>query len=88
MRSAATGRWQGGACDWQDDAYVPGCFAKNRTIARKLYLADVKAGIDLGRRPELVGGGLIRSLGGWFEVKKLRLIRLIDQDSWINKAVP
>jgi len=27
----------------------------------------------LGRRPELVGGGLIRSLGGWDEVKKVRL---------------
>ena len=26
-----------------------------------------------GRRPELVGGGLIRSLGGWDEVKKQRL---------------
>jgi hypothetical protein len=25
------------------------------------------------RRPELVGGGLIRSLGGWSEVKKMRL---------------
>ncbi len=27
----------------------------------------------MGRRPELVGGGLIRSLGGWDEVKKMRL---------------
>jgi len=29
----------------------------------------------MGRRPELVGGGLIRSLGGWDEVKKMRLAR-------------
>jgi len=29
--------------------------------------------MDQGRRPELVGGGLIRSLGGWSEVRqKLR----------------
>jgi REP element-mobilizing transposase RayT len=62
-----------GACDWQDDAYVLGCFAKNKTTARNRYCAYVKAGIDMGRRPELVGGGLIRSLGGWSEVKKLRL---------------
>ncbi|MCB2147702.1 MAG: transposase [Deltaproteobacteria bacterium] len=62
-----------GACDWQDDAYVLGCFAQNETTARKQYLAYVKAGIDMGRCPELVGGGLIRSLGGWSEVKKLRL---------------
>ena len=27
----------------------------------------------MGRRPELVGGGLIRSLGGWDAVKKMRL---------------
>ncbi|MFZ3045169.1 MAG: helix-turn-helix domain-containing protein, partial [Desulfatirhabdiaceae bacterium] len=29
-------------------------------------------GIALGRRPELTGGGLIRSLGGWDEIKKMR----------------
>jgi hypothetical protein len=28
--------------------------------------------IDQGRHPELVGGGLIRSLGGWSAVKALR----------------
>jgi putative transposase len=33
----------------------------------------VKAGIPLGRRPELVGGGLIRSLGGWDAIKQMRL---------------
>lgn len=32
----------------------------------------VEKGIDQGRRPELVGGGLIRSLGGWSAVKALR----------------
>ena len=30
-------------------------------------------GISMGRRPELVGGGLIRSLGGRDEIKKMRL---------------
>ena len=37
------------------------------------YGSYVKKGIPLGRRPELVGGGLIRSLGGCDEVKKMRL---------------
>jgi len=32
----------------------------------------VGMGIDVGRRPELVGGGLIKSLGGWDAVKKIR----------------
>jgi len=32
----------------------------------------MEAGIEQGRRPELVGGGLIRSLGGWRAVKDAR----------------
>lgn len=32
----------------------------------------VEQGVALGNRPELVGGGLIRSMGGWFEVLALR----------------
>jgi putative transposase len=32
----------------------------------------VAEGVDLGRRPELVGGGLIRSLGGWSQVLSFR----------------
>jgi hypothetical protein len=32
----------------------------------------MEEGIGLGRRPELVGGGLIRSLGGWSSVLALR----------------
>jgi len=28
----------------------------------------VEEGVALGRRPELVGGGLVRSLGDWFQV--------------------
>ncbi|MFY9706585.1 MAG: hypothetical protein WBV95_16795 [Desulfobacterales bacterium] len=32
----------------------------------------VKKAIGEGRRPELVGGGLIRSLGGWSSVKARR----------------
>jgi putative transposase len=31
----------------------------------KQYLSFVDAGIEEGRRPELTGGGLIRSYGGW-----------------------
>jgi hypothetical protein len=32
----------------------------------------MEEGKKLGRRPELVGGGLIRSLGGWSKVLSLR----------------
>ncbi len=58
---------------WQDSKYVLDYFGIKTGKARKRYLAYLKAGIKQGRRPELVGGGLIRSLGGWAEVKKMRL---------------
>ena len=47
-------------------------FGKKEGEAKKNYRNYVKKGIDKGRRPELVGGGLIRSLGGWSAVKALR----------------
>ncbi len=58
---------------WQDVKYVLTYFGRNLGKARKDYLDFVKDGIEQGRRPELVGGGLIRSLGGWAEVKTNRL---------------
>ena len=58
---------------WCDTEYVLSYFGKKVSEARKSYLLYVKKGIDQGRRPELVGGGLVRSLGGWSAVKKLRL---------------
>jgi hypothetical protein len=42
-------------------------------VARTRYLDYIQAGIDQGRRPELVGGGMVRSCGGWAQVAKLRL---------------
>lgn len=57
---------------WQDVGYVLGYFGKTVRIARKTYAAYVEEGIEQGRREELTGGGLIRSLGGWSEAKKLR----------------
>jgi hypothetical protein len=60
------------ARDWQDVEYILRYFGKMLGPARKKYRTFVEEGVLLGRRPELVGGGLIRSLGGWDEVKKLR----------------
>lgn len=58
--------------DWQDRDYVLGWFGKNKKEAVKAYRDFVQKGIDKGRRPELVGGGLVRSKGGWSQVKSLR----------------
>ncbi len=57
---------------WQDNGYVLSYFGKSLREARKRYLQYIEAGIEQGRRPELVGGGLIRSLGGWQAVKNVR----------------
>jgi len=37
----------------------------------------LKRGIEIGSRPELVGGGLIRSLGGWSQVLSLSNCKVI-----------
>ncbi len=58
--------------DWQDVDYVLSFFAKRKGTARKRYLEHAGLGIEEGRRPDLVGGGLIRSLGGWSEVGNLQ----------------
>jgi putative transposase len=58
--------------DWQDVRYILAQFGKRIGNARKKYRYFVERSSPLGRRPELVGGGLIRSLGGWEEVKRLR----------------
>lgn len=58
---------------WQDVDYVLHSFGKGVGKARKEYLAYVEAGVEQGRRRDLVGGGLVRSLGGWAEAEKLGL---------------
>jgi hypothetical protein len=61
-------------CDanWQDRDYVLKWFGRTEAQAKRIYREFVKKGIAQGQRPELVGGGLIRSMGGWSVVKCLR----------------
>lgn len=58
--------------DWQHVDYVLGFFGKRKSDARKAYRQFVKKGVLRGRRPELTGGGLIRSTGGWAALSALR----------------
>jgi REP element-mobilizing transposase RayT len=58
--------------DWQDTATVLGHFGSRHGRAVQRYDAFVREGIAQGRRPELVGGGLLRSQGGWAQVLSLR----------------
>jgi len=61
---------------WQNTDYVLRMFGKAVHGARKSYLRFVSEGIAIGRRPELVGGGLIRSVGGWSALKAIRSTHL------------
>lgn len=54
--------------EWQDVDYVLSWFGKTKNTARKKYRIYVREGIEKGKRDDLVGGGLIRTLGGWSQV--------------------
>jgi len=56
---------------WQEIDTVLGYFGRGREAVEK-YEQFVREGILQGRRPELVGGGLIRSQGGWSQVLPLK----------------
>ena len=59
------------ANDWQSVDETLKLFGKNVSEARRRYRQFIKKGVNQGRRPELVGGGLIRSIGGWQAFKAL-----------------
>ncbi len=50
---------------WQNIDYVYGLFSEKRRLARTRYRVFVENGILEGKRPDLTGGGLLRSIGGW-----------------------
>lgn len=58
--------------EWQDVEAVLAYFGQRRGKAISRYEEYVAERIKNGRRPELVGGGLIRSLGGWSVVLSMR----------------
>jgi hypothetical protein len=49
--------------------YVLLQFNGTKRRARAAYRRFVQEGISMGRKPELTGGGLARSLGGWSQVQ-------------------
>jgi REP element-mobilizing transposase RayT len=60
-----------GTAEWQDADYILGLFHNKAGIARRKYRAFVEEGVALGRRTDLVGGGLVRSYGGWNELRAM-----------------
>jgi putative transposase len=81
---------------FQQTGYVLELFGKRVQRARDQYAQYVAGGIDSGRKPELVGGGLIRSMGGWEAVKKLRLhgqdrvkgdVRILGEGEFVEQVL-
>ena len=47
--------------------FLKGCHQRVRQ-----YREYIQKGVSAGKRPDLVGGGLVRSVGGWHALKELR----------------
>jgi REP element-mobilizing transposase RayT len=80
---------------WQDKDYILKLFASNKAVAIRRYREFVKKGIEQGKRSDLVGGGLIRSAGGWSAIKALRRIgayqkgdeRILGDSDFVKKVL-
>jgi REP element-mobilizing transposase RayT len=58
--------------NWQDSESILDCFGSEQEQSRTAYENFVRDGIDHGSRPELVGGGLVRSHDDWSQVVSFR----------------
>jgi REP element-mobilizing transposase RayT len=65
--------------EWQDHDYVLRWFGQKASEARRNYRRFVFDGVAQGRRPDLVGGGLVRSQGGWSAVKAMRRLGFMEK---------
>jgi putative transposase len=57
---------------WQDTDSILSFFGQKLSSARRAYRSFMEKGISLGKRPDLTGGGLIRSTGGWAAVHEIK----------------
>ncbi len=65
--------------DWQATGGVLRLFADRKSLARRRYRVFVKSGIAEGKRDDLIGGGLVRSSGGWSAVKAMRSVKVFQK---------
>ncbi len=81
--------------EWQDRDTILSYFGKWKKKAVAKYEEFIIGGIHEGKRPDLVGGGLIRSLGGWSQVKSLRRAgskiysdeRILGSSEFVKEAI-
>ncbi|MBX7149066.1 transposase [bacterium] len=75
--------------EWQDCEEVLLWFGKKKKEAQKNYVRYVHEGIEQGYRPDLVGGGLVRSHGRWSQVVSMnkRGSRELADDRILGKGI-
>lgn len=85
LKELATYQWTGHSAlmgkvkrEWQEIGSVLAQFAHNKEEAIVRYQNFVKAGLPMGRREDLTGGGLRRSTGGWEAVQRPKR----NKESW------
>jgi putative transposase len=64
---------------WQDVDWVLKLYDDRPWMGRRRYRAFVEKGVSQGRRSDLMGGGLIRSSGGWAGVKAKRKAKVFEK---------
>ncbi len=65
--------------NWQDVNGVLRLFDTKTSLARRRYRSYVQKGIAQGKRTDLTGGGLIRSVGGWSNVKAMQKAKVYQK---------
>jgi len=65
--------------DWQNTDKILKLFGEKAGNTRRAYRQFVKKGIEQGKRTDLTGGGLIRSVGGWSALKALRAAKVFNK---------
>lgn len=58
--------------EWMESDYVLQFFGDSAGKARQAYLEFIEGEIGVDREKELMGGGLLRSHGGWSKVQSMR----------------
>lgn len=76
---------------WQDSGYILSLFGSKPSVARRRYRQYVQEGVAKGRRPELMGGGLLRSSGEWARAKGQQSLkgdeRILGESDFVVKVL-
>jgi len=80
--------------EWQDTVEILRYFGEGRGSVKR-YAAFVEEGVTRGKRGDLVGGGLLRSVGGWSEVVSMRRRgmgmasdeRILGSDGFVERVI-